>query len=56
MLSYWCEIAELDLNYVIDRARSRVGRRRQRWGLLSFGLQRQGLVQAEPDYRVRRDA
>jgi hypothetical protein len=24
MLSYWCEIAELDLKYVIDRARTLV--------------------------------
>jgi hypothetical protein len=24
MLSYWCEIAELDLNYVVDRARTLV--------------------------------
>ena len=34
MLSYWCEIAELDLNYVIDRVRTLVadcdaGRRRR---------------------------
>ena len=24
MLSYWCEIAELDLNYVIERTRTLV--------------------------------
>ena len=24
MLSYWCQIAELDLNYVVDRARTLV--------------------------------
>ena len=24
MLSYWCEIAELDLNYVVERARTLV--------------------------------
>jgi hypothetical protein len=37
MLSYWCEIAELDLNSVIDRARTLMagcdaGRRRSRAG------------------------